>query len=121
MVPVPRENIYAKFQIVFPASPGKFFIRTSPFPPSKDFPDGMRTELTGPETKTVVMFCRNNDPFHTGFPGGRGPLPAIECRGIENAGIFPSGAPFTVSKGIGPKMNKHIILHLLPFQLIGGR
>src|SRR5690554_4991435 len=121
MVPVPRRNINAKFKTVFTASQRKFFkhISLSFFP--RTFPDCMGAELTGPETKAIVMLCRNYDRFHPCFTGSRSPLPAIQGSGIKNSGIFLTCAPFPVSKGVRTKVNEHIKLHVLALQLCGRR
>ncbi len=41
--------------------------------------------FTGPETETVGMLCRDDTGLNSGFFEGTNPLPAVECRGVENS------------------------------------
>src|SRR5690554_1078535 len=81
----------------------------------------MGAVFTWPETKPVVMLCCYNNRLHTSFPGSPRPLPGIQVRRIEYFRIFSAIAPFLIGKRIRSEVDKHIIFHFLPANLIGTR
>jgi len=48
-------------------------------------------------------------------------LAGIQLCGIEDLGVFIAMSPFAVRKGIGTKVDEHVILHILPVLLGPGR
>ena len=81
----------------------------------------MFTEFTRPQTKSIVVFGCDNDPFSAGSFCNAAPLFAIQVCWVKNFFFFISVSPFQISKGVGAKMHEQVEFHIMPVQLGFGR
>ena len=117
MVPVPRREIHAEAQAVFPAGFRQFLEDIAlPVPPAAPG-YSVRAGLGRPQAKTVVVFGRDDDAFHAGIPGHLCPLSTVQFCGVEQVLRFCSAAPFGSTERVGAKVHEQVVFHLLPPQL----
>src|SRR5215469_8622655 len=74
--------------------------------------------FTRPQTKSIMVLRRNDDPFGTCFFCNAAPLTAIYVGWTKNIFRFCSFTPFFVCKSVWSKMNEEIKFHVLPFELL---
>src|SRR5690349_9312501 len=118
MVAVPRREVYAELQSVFLTSCRKFFqyISFTVFPIA--FSYSMRTVFAWKQAKAIMMLGCDDDRFHASCFGSTGPLAGIQLSRIKYFRVFIAMPPLLVCESIGAKVDKHIVLHVLPFQLV---
>jgi len=64
-----------------------------------------------------MVFGCDDHSFHTGLFNDFGPLAAIQFGRIKDIGRFIAVAPLDIGKRIWAKMNKGVVLHVVPDQL----
>src|SRR6266404_2648035 len=85
------------------------------FPPA--VPDRVLRILARPQTKSIMMFCSQNQALHAGHPGGRDNLIGIKSGRVEQLVSLIPVSPLLVGKGIDGEMEKPVELHLMPPKL----
>ena len=121
LVTVPRRQIKADFEPVFPAGIDEFAHQIAP----AVFPRGVRDVVlrvvTREQAESVVVFRGQDHEFKPRFLRHPHPLFAIEFGRIEDRRGFGAVAPFAVRERVHRKMDKQGQFVALPGELFGRR
>jgi hypothetical protein len=74
----------------------------------------------GPQAKAVVVFGRQDQPFHSRVFSRRRDLVGIEIRRIEYRFAFVAVAPLFVGERIYGEVDETVKLHFMPAELARG-
>ena len=116
---IPWREVKSQFQSVFLTSISQFTDNISFSVLIRRLADVVVSPLKRPKTEAIMVFGRQNHPFHACSNKRLCPLLTVETGRIKRLGIRIPIPPFAIIKSVQPKVDEGIGLHLLPGHLFG--